>query len=173
MRHLPFVAAVLLTGCGTTTVITTVLPPHRLQAPICPQAVILHDTPGEIPPGGRLLARLRVEGGGLGLTNDKIRRRLQEEAAKLGANRVLATEITTPSTLAALGMAAASSINTEDRARIQMEAAADPNSRGHATATVPTDPSFYGKGLAYAIFVPDDTLRTNLECPKGGPAAKR
>lgn len=62
MRHLPFVAAVLLTGCGTTTVITTVLPPHRLQAPICPQAVILHDTPGEIPPGGRLLARLRVEG---------------------------------------------------------------------------------------------------------------
>lgn len=160
-------------ACGTTTVTTTVLPPHRLQDPICPQAVILHEAPGEVPSGGRLLARLRVEGGGLGLTDDKIRKRLQVEAAKLGANRVLATEITTPSTLAALGMTAATSINTQDRDRQQMEAASDPNRAGQTTATTPTDPSFYGKGLAYAIFVPDDTLRTNLECPQGGPAAKQ
>ena len=30
----------------------------------------------------------------------------------------------------------------------------------------PTDPGFYGRGLAYAIYVPDDTLRTQLECPR-------
>jgi hypothetical protein len=160
-------------GCGTTTVTTTVLPPHRLEDPICPTGVIVHDAPGEVPPGGRLLAKLRVEGGGLGLTDDKIRRRLQVEAAKLGANRVLASEITTPGTLAALGMTAATSINTQDRDRQQMEAASNPNRAGQTTATVPTDPSFYGKGVAYAIFVPDDTLRTNLECPQGGPAAKQ
>ncbi len=161
------------TGCGTTTVTTTVLPPHRLQDPICPAAVILHEAPGEVPQGGRLLARLRVEGGGLGLTDDKIRKRLQVEAAKLGANRVLATEITTPSTLEALGMSAVTSINTQDRDRQQMEAASTANRAGETTTRVPTDPSFYGKGLAYAIFVPDDTLRTNLECPQGGPAARQ
>jgi hypothetical protein len=169
----PLLLALTTVACGTTTVTTTVLPPHRLQDPICPQAVIVHDAPGEVPPGGRLLARLRVEGGGLGLTDDKIRKRLQVEAAKLGANRVLATEITTPSTLAALGMTAVTSINTQDRDRIQMEAAAEPNRAGQTTATIPTDPSFYGKGIAYAIFVPDDTLRTNLECPAGGPAARQ
>lgn len=163
----------LLAACGSTTVTTTVLPPHRLQDPICPQAVIIHDAPGDVPPGGHLLARLRVEGGGLGLTDDKIRKRLQVEAAKLGANRVLASEVTTPSTLAALGMTAVTSINTQDRDRMQMEAASDPNRAGQSTAPVPTDPSFYGKGLAYAIFVPDDTLRTNLECPAGGPAARQ
>lgn len=173
MRYPLSLAGLLLLGCGTTNVVTTVLPPHRLEKPICPLAVILHDTPGEVPPGGRILARLRLEGGGLGLTNDKIRRRLQEEAAKLGANRVLATEVTTPSTLAALGMTAVTSINTQDRDRIQIEAAANPNRVGQATAAIPTDPSFYGKGLAYAIFIAEDTLRTNIECPAGGPAAKR
>lgn len=166
-------ALLFLAGCATTTVTTTVLPPHRLQDPVCPQAVIIHDTPNEVPPGGRLLARIRVEKGSMGLSTDKIRRRLQEEAAKLGANRVLATEITTPSTLAALGMTAATSINTQDRDQQRMEAAAQPNRAGEATAIVPTDPTFYGKGLAYAIFIPDDTLRTNIECPLGGPAASR
>lgn len=162
-----------LVGCASTTVTTTVLPPHRLQDPICPTAVIVHQSPNEVPPGGRLLARIRVEGGGIGLTDDKIRRRLQQEAAKLGANRVLASEVTTPSTLASLGMTAITSFNTQDRDRQQLEAASTPNRAGETTAQVPTDPDFYGKGLAYAIFVPDDTLRTNLECPQGGPAAKR
>lgn len=156
------------TGCGTTTVTTTVLPPHRLEAPICPVAVILHDAPNEVPPGGRILARLRVEGGGLGLTDEKIRRKLREEAAKLGANRVLATEVTTPSTLAALGMTAATSINTADRDRVQAEAMSNQQTSTEATKPIPTDPSFYGKGLAFAIFIPDDTLRTNLECPRPG-----
>ena len=161
--------ALLSLGCASTTVTTTVLPPHRLHDPICPSAVIVHDSPGEVPPGGQLLARIRVEGGGLGLTSDKIRKRLQEEAAKLGANRVLAAEITTPSTLAALGMTAAMGINARDREAARMEAASDPNRAGEASMPVPTDPSFYGKGLAYAIFVPDDTLRTNLECPPPQP----
>jgi hypothetical protein len=117
-----------------------------------------------------VLARIRVEGGGLGLTNEKIRKRLREEAAKLGANRVLAAEVTTPGTLAALGMTAATSINTQDRDAQRMEAATQPNRAGEATAQVPTDPSFYGRGLAYAIFVPEDTLRTDLECPAAAPA---
>jgi hypothetical protein len=159
-----------IAGCASTTVTTTVLPPHRLQDPICPTAVIIHEAPGEVPPGGRVLAQIRVEGGGLGLTNEKIRKRLQEEAAKLGANRVLAAEVTTPSTLAALGMTLATSINTQDRDVQRLEAATEPNHAGEATAPVPTDPSFYGRGLAYAIFVPDDTLRTNLECPRTSPA---
>lgn len=153
-------------GCGSTTVTTTVLPPHRLEAPICPVAVIVHDAPNEVPPGGRILARIRVEGGGIGLSNEKIRKKLREEAAKLGANRVLATEVTTPSTLAALGMTAVTSINTQDRDRIQAEAMSNQQTSTEATRPVPTDPSFYGKGLAFAIFVPDDTLRTNLECPR-------
>ncbi|HSC70446.1 MAG TPA: hypothetical protein VLH58_03785 [Candidatus Methylomirabilis sp.] len=116
------------------------------------------------------MARIRVEGGGLGLTDDKIRKRLREEAAKLGANRVLAAEVTTPSTLAALGMTAVTSINTQDRDAQRMDAATQPNRSGEATAPVPTDPSFYGRGLAYAIFVPEDTLRTKLECPAAGTA---
>jgi hypothetical protein len=153
-------------ACASTTVTTTVLPPHRLETPICPLAVIVHDAPGEVPPGGRVLARLRVEGGSIGVTNEKIRRKLREEAAKLGANRVLATEITTPSTLAALGMTMATSINAQDRDRIQAEAATDQQRSTDATRPVPTDPGFYGRGIAYAIFIPDDTLRTNLECPR-------
>lgn len=159
---------IMLSGfaCASTTVTTTVLPPHRLEAPICPLAVIVHDAPGEVPPGGRVLARLRVEGGSIGVTSDKIRRRLREEAAKLGANRVLATEITTPSTLAALGMTMATSINTQDRERIQAEAATNQQHSTEGTKPIPTDPSFYGRGIAYAIFIPDDTLRTNLECPR-------
>jgi hypothetical protein len=157
-----------LLGCSTATVTTTVLPPHRLADPICPTAVIVHDAPGEIPPGGRVLAKIRVEGGGLGLTDEKIRRRLREEAAKLGANRVLAAEVTTPSTLAALGMTAVTSVSAYDRDRQRLEAASEPNRAGESNAPVPTDPSFYGRGIAYAIFVPDDTLRTNLECPRPG-----
>jgi hypothetical protein len=35
-----------------------------------------------------------------------------------------------------------------------------------ATRPVPRDPSFCGRGLAYAIFVPEDALRTPLECPR-------
>jgi hypothetical protein len=155
-----------LLGCASTTVTTTVLPPHRLEHPICPVAVIVHDSPGEVPPGGRILARLRVEGGSIGVTSEKIRRRLREEAAKLGANRILATEVTTPSTLAALGMTMATSVNAQDRERLQAEALTDQQRTTEATRPVPTDPSFYGRGLAYAIFIPDDTLRTNLECPR-------
>jgi hypothetical protein len=163
-----FISTLLLgtAACGTTNVTTTVLPPHRLENPICPVAVIVHDAPSDVPPGGRILARIRVEGGGLGLSDEKIRKRLKEEAAKLGANRVLATEITTPSTLAALGMTAATSFNTGDRDRIQAEAMSNQQTSTEATKPVPTDPNFYGKGLAFAIFVPDDTLRTNLECPR-------
>jgi hypothetical protein len=172
MRTIGPIAALVITigatGCGTTTVTTTVLPPHRLETPICPVAVIVHDAPNEVPPGGRILARLRVEGGGLGLTDEKIRRKLREEAAKLGANRVLATEVTTPSTLAALGMTAATSINTGDRDRVQAEAMSNQQTSTEGTKPLPSDPSFYGKGLAYAIFIPDDTLRTNLECPRPG-----
>lgn len=159
---------VLVLGCSSATVTTTVLPPHRLADPICPAAVIVHESPGEVPLGGRILAKIRVEGGGLGLTDEKIRRRLREEAAKLGANRVLAAEVTTPSTLAALGMTAATSFNALDRDRQRLEAATEPNRAGESNTPVPTDPSFYGRGIAYAIFVPDDTLRTNLECPRPG-----
>jgi hypothetical protein len=165
-RFVTAVASAGVLGCATTTVTTTVLPPHRLENPICPLAVIVHDNPGEVPPGGRILARLRVEGGSIGVTGEKIRRRLREEAAKLGANRVLATEVTTPSTLAALGMTVATSVNAQDRDRLQAEALTDQQRTTEATRPVPTDPSFYGRGLAYAIFVPDDTLRTNLECPR-------
>ena len=160
------VASVSILGCATTTVTTTVLPPHRLENPICPLAVIVHDSPGEVPPGGRILARLRVEGGSIGVTSDKIRRRLREEAAKLGANRVLATEVTTPSTLAALGMTMATSINAQERDRMQAEALTNQQRTTEATRPVPTDPSFYGRGLAYAIFIPEDTLHTNLECAR-------
>jgi hypothetical protein len=171
MRRLPqifiaSIAAAATLGCATTTVTTTVLPPHRLENPICPLAVIVLDSPGEVPPGGRILARLRVEGGSMGVTSDKIRKRLREEAAKLGANLVLATEVTTPSTLAALGMTMATSINSQDRDRLRAEALTDQQRATEATRPVPTDPSFYGRGLAYAIFVPEDTLRTNLECPR-------
>ena len=49
--------------------------------PVGPVAVIVHDAPNEVPPGGRILARIRVEGGGLGLSDEKIRKRLREEAA--------------------------------------------------------------------------------------------
>ncbi len=158
---------ILLTlGCASTTVTTTVLPPQRLEDPICPTAVIIADNPGEIPPGGRLLARLRVEGGDIRTTGDKIRRRLREEAAKLGATRVLATEITTPSTLAALGMTVATSLNSQQRSDAETDAATHQNQTTQASAPVPTDPDFYGRGLAYAIFVPDDTVRTKLECPR-------
>jgi hypothetical protein len=168
----PFAPLVLILGCASTAVTTTVLPPHRLQDPICATAVIIHEAPGEVPPGGRLLAKIRVEGGGLGLTDEKIRKRLRQEAAKLGANRVLAAEVTTPSTLAALGMTAVTSINAQDRDVQRLEAATEPNQAGEATAPVPTDPSFYGRGIAYAIFVPEDTLRTNLESlwPSWGPS---
>jgi hypothetical protein len=151
-------------GCASTTVTTTVLPPHRLENPICPLAVIIADNPGDVPPGGRILARLRVEGGDVRTTGEKIRRRLREEAAKLGANRLLATEITTPGTLAALGMTLATSFNEQVRTDERNDAATHQNQATQASAPVPTDPNFYGKGLAYAIFVPDDTLRTKLEC---------
>jgi len=156
----------LTSGCASTTVNTVVLPPHRLEQPICPNAVIIHDVPGDVPRGGRVLAQLRVEGGGLGVTDEKIRQHLREAAAKLGANRVFAAEVTTPSTLAALGMTLATSWNAQERDQQRVEALADPNHNPDASAPPPTDPSFYGKGLAYAIFVPDDTLRTNLECPR-------
>ena len=153
-------------GCASTTVTTTVLPPHRLYAPVCPMAVLVHDTPGEVPAGGVVLARIRVEGGSAATTNEGLRRRLREEAAKLGANRVLASEVTTPGTLAALGMTVAQSYNPQQRDQVQSEAMTDQNQATRAAAPPPTDPSFYGRGLAYAIYVPDDTLRTQLECPR-------
>ncbi len=111
-----------------------------------------------------------MSGGDFSTTSAKLRRRLQQEAARLGANRVLAVEVTTPGTLAALGMTAATAIRpapgTPDPRNDQ---ATQPNRATSASAPVPTDPSFYGRGVAYAIFVPDDTLRTNLECPSAAP----
>ncbi len=100
----------------------------------------------------------------MGVTGEKIRRRLREAAAKLGANRILATEVTTPNTLAALGMTLAQGWNAGDRGQLRNEALEDPQHASEATAPPPTDPNFYGRGLAYAIFIPEDTLRTNLEC---------
>lgn len=157
---------VVTLGCASSTVTTTVLPPHRLYAPVCPTAVLVHESPGEIPHGGIVLARIRVEGGDMTTTSEKLRRRLREEAAKLGANRVLASEVTTPGTLAALGMTLAQSYNTQQRDQIQNEAMTDQNQATRAAAPPPTDPGFYGRGLAYAIYVPEDTLRTQLECPR-------
>jgi hypothetical protein len=110
---------------------------------------------------------MRVEGGNAGVSSEKVRRRLREEAARLGANRVLAVEITTPSTLAALGMTLIQSWGPQpDRDKIRNDALTDQQRTTAATAPVPTDPSFYGHGLAYAIFIPYDTLRTNLECAR-------
>lgn len=170
-RSFPWVSLLpALTACASVTVTTTVLPPHRLERPVCPAAVLVADRPEDIPPGGRLLARLRVNGGDLATTSDKLRRRLQVEADRLGANRVLAVEVTTPGTLAALGMTAATAFRpapgTPD---VRNDRATNPNQATSASAAVPSDPGFYGRGLAYAIFVPDDTLRTNLECPPGAP----
>lgn len=156
-------------SCASTTVTTTVLPPHRLEAPICPVAVIIAEGPGEVPPGGRILARLRVTGGDFSTTGDKIRRRLREKAAELGANWLLASEITTPSTLTALGMTVATSVNAQQRSEAQSEAMTHQNQTTQASAPTPTDPNFYGRGLAYAIFVPADTVRTQLECPRARP----
>ncbi len=173
MRHAVQLLAGLIplaAGGASVNLTTTVLPPHRLEQPVCPTAVIVADRPEDIPPGGRLLARLRVSGGDFSTTSGKLRRRLQEEAGKLGANRVLAVELTTPGTLAALGMSAATAIRpapgTPDP---RNEQATHQNQATSASAPIPTDPSFYGRGLAYAIFIPDDTLRTHLECPPGRP----
>jgi hypothetical protein len=168
-RPLPLLLLLALPACASLQVTTTVLPPHRLETPICPSAVLIAESPGELPPGGRVLARLRVEGGDASTTSDKIRRRLQVEAAKLGANRLLASEITTPGMLAALGMTVATSINTNQRTEQAQDAVTHPNQTPQAEQPVPTDPSFYGRGLAYAIFVPDDTVRTKLECPQPRP----
>ena len=158
--------ALVALGCASTTVTTTVLPPHRLEQPICPSAVIIHDSPGDVPPGGHIVARLRVQGGEMGLGDEDIRRKLREAAAKLGANRIFATEVTTPSTLAALGMTLVQGLNVQQRDQVRAEALADPNHSTQASVPPATDPDFYGKGLAYAIFVPEDTLRTNLECTR-------
>jgi len=162
----PVALGLAILACGSITLTTTILPPHRLADPICPLAVIIAESPNEIPPGGRMIARLRVEGGGAGVTSEKIRKRLREEAAKLGANRVLAVEVTTPSTLSALGMSLVSAWNADQRDKLRNEDLTDQQQTTVTTQPVPTDPSFYGRGLAYAIFIPEDTLRTNLECPR-------
>lgn len=159
------------TGCGHTMLNTTILPPHRLERPICPEAVLVHDSPTEMPGGGRMLARLRLTGGSMGVTDRKIRRRLQAEAAKLGANRVLATEVTTPGTLEALAMTMVAGAKDGERDKQFKDAAANPQTAARSTIAPPTDQSFYGRGLAYAIYIPEDTLRTNLECPAPAAAA--
>lgn len=173
MRHsvAPLVCLIpLAVGCAGVNLSTTVLPPHRLERPVCPTAVLVADRPEDLPPGGRLLAQFRVSGGDLSTTSGKLRRRLQEAAGALGANRVLAAQVTTPGTLAALGMTAATVFGpapgTPDPRNDQ---ATHQNQATSASAPIPTDPSFYGRGLAYAIFIPDDTLRTRLECPPGRP----
>ena len=171
MRHpvLPLVCLMpLATGCASVSVTTTVLPPHRLERPVCASAALVPARPEDAPPGGRLLARLRVSGGDLSTTSDELRRRLQAEAGKLGANRVLAVAVTTPGTLAALGMTAATAFRPAPGSPdARNDQATNPNQATSSSAPVPTDPNYYGRGLAYAIFVPDDTLRTNLECPPG------
>jgi len=159
--------SVTATGCSSATLTTTILPPHRLEDPVCPRAVSVHDDPNDVPPGGRLIAQIRVQGGNASLNSEKIRRRLREKAATLGANRVLAVETTTPSTLAILGMGLVQGWGSQpERDRIRNEALTDQQRTTAATAPVPTDQSFYGRGLAYAIFIPYDTLRTNLECAR-------
>lgn len=59
----------------------------------------------------------------------------------------------------------ATSFNTSQRDQLEGEALTDQNETTRANEPPPTDPDFYGRGLAYAIFVSDDTLRTGLECP--------
>jgi hypothetical protein len=165
LARLALLVAVAATGCSSATLNTTVLPPHRLEDPICPLAVIVHEDPSDVPPGGRLIAQIRVQGGNAKLSSEKMRRRLRGEAAALGANRVLAVEFTTPSTLATLGMGLVQGWGSQqERDRIRNESLTDQQRTAAATAPVPTDQSFYGRGLAYAIFLPYDTLRTNLEC---------
>ena len=136
------------TGCSGATLTTTILPPHRLEDPVCPLAVIVHQSPNEVPPGGRLIARMRLDGGHASVSSEKVHRRLREEAAKLGANRVLAVEVTTPSTLAALGMTLIQGWGSQERDNIRNEALTDQQRTTAATAPVPTDPGFHGHGLA-------------------------
>jgi len=157
----------VVSGCSSATLTTTILPPHRLEDPVCPLAVIVHEDPNDVPPGGRLIAQIRVQGGNANLNSEKMRRRLREKAAALGANRVLAVEFTTPGTLAVLGMGLVQGWGSQqERDRIRNEALTDQQRTTATTAPVPTDQSFYGRGLAYAIFIPYDTLRTNLECAR-------
>ena len=75
MRHpvLPLVCLMpLATECASVSVTTTVLPPHRLERPVCASAVLVADRPEDVPAGGRLLARLRVSGGDFSTTSDKL-----------------------------------------------------------------------------------------------------
>ena len=68
---------VLLAGCaGGAQLSTYVLPPYRLEAPVCPAMVLVHDAPDEMPPGGRLIARIRIAGSGARRTSAKLRKRL-------------------------------------------------------------------------------------------------
>ena len=165
LAGLAIALSVAAIGCSSATLTTTVLPPHRLEEPICPLAVIVHEDPNDVPPGGRLIAQIRVQGGNANLNSEKMRRRLREKAATLGANRVLAVEFTTPSTLATLGMGLVQGYGSQqERDRVRNDALTDQQRTTAATAPVPTDQRFYGRGLAYAIFIPYDTLRTNLEC---------
>ena len=54
----------------------------------------------------------------------------------------------------------------DERLRVRQEALAKPSqTETHLPTVLPTDPSFYGRGLAYAIYLPDDSLRIPLECP--------
>lgn len=169
MRRAPSLT-LLLGGLGCASkpaITTTVLPPHRLEAPVCPSAVLVHDSPTEMPPGGRLLARFRIAGAGTRRTSESLRRRLRVEAAKLGATRVLAAEMTTPSMLESFAYHLADGVPMDERVRLRREALAKPETAERAPGLAPGDPSFYGRGLAYAIFLPDDTLRIPLECPNG------
>lgn len=158
---------VLLAGCAGGTQLTTyILPPHRLEAPVCPAMVLVHDTPDEMPAGGRLIARIRIAGSGARRTSTKLRKRLQLEAAKLGATRVLAAEMVTPSMLEQIAYRVAEGAPMDERVRLRQEALAKPaQTETRLPTVVPTDPSFYGRGLAYAIYLPDDSLRIPLECP--------
>ncbi len=168
MRGATMVAGVaVLAGCAGGPQLTTyILPPHRLEAPVCPAMVLVHDTPDEMPPGGRLIARIRIAGAGTRRTSTKLRKRLQFEAAKLGATRVLAAEMTTPSMLQQIAYKMAEGVPMDERVRQRQDALAKPEQTETRLPTVlPTDPSFYGRGLAYAIYLPDDSLRIPLECP--------
>lgn len=163
--HLFLFATLLgLAGCGSASMTTTVLPPHRLERPICPDAVLVHDSPAEMPGGGRVIARIRLAGRVAGASYTKWRRRLQGEAARLGANRVLAAEVTTPGMLEMLALGTVAGAKRSERDKQFNDAATDPRLAARSTPPPPVDESYLGKGLAYAVFIAEDTLRTNLEC---------
>ena len=88
----PAIALAAISGCGVRTT-TTMVNPAYSRAPTCAAGVTVYDNRSQVPSDYYELAWIQAEGNSVYTTNNQLQQSIINNAAKVGANAVIANPV--------------------------------------------------------------------------------